>query len=137
MPNFHNSPGSRYERHQERDSRIFETDGPTEAVDVNDPEGVLAKMMATPGMEMGFEITRPPDSDRRLTFSVDALETLENHIKMWVGSRILRKFKSTGMGARKLQVHVIVSQDGELPPPVDSVPFFAWPDDQHRTGRKR
>lgn len=116
------------------DPRLFETDGPTEHVNVNDPEDVLAKMMKTSGMEMGFEITRPPDSDIKLTFSKDALETMENHIRLWIGSRILRKFKTTGRGARKLQVHVIVSQDGEIPNPIDSVPFIAFPDDTHRRG---
>lgn len=119
------------------DPRLFETDGPTEHVDVNDPEDVLDKMMKTPGMEMGFEITRPSDSDLKLTFSKDALNTIQAHISLWIGSRILRKFKETGLGARKLQVHVIVSQDGELPPPIDSVPFITFPDDTHKQGGKR
>lgn len=118
------------------DPRLFETDGPTEHVRADDPQDVYAKLIDTPGMEMGFEITRV-NPDPKTSFSQEALTTLQNQIQVWIGTRIIRQFKEKGRGAQRMQVHVIVSLDGAVPPPVADVPFISFPDSQHRTKRKK
>lgn len=100
------------------------------------PGAVYDTMMKEKGMEFGFQVdVKDPRPDRSL--SKEAMEDLQHNMFTWVMTRILRKMKATGRGAKKIQVQVTVSLDGEAPMTrADfSVPYFSWPDDAHKIGK--
>jgi hypothetical protein len=101
------------------------------------PQSVYDTMMKEKGMEFGFQINvKDPRPDRSL--SKEAMEDLRHNMISWVMTRILRKMKATGRGAKKIQVTVTVSLDGEertLSEFTAAVPYFSWPDDAHKIGR--
>ena len=121
------------------DPRLFETDGPQVGFNIYDPEEVVKKMMETPGLEFGFNIeAKDPRPER--TISKEASDNLRDMMGAWVMTRLHRHWQRTGRGAKKIQVHVVVSLDGQPPEFSDTVPFFSWPDGEHRDkaqGHKR
>lgn len=114
------------------DPKLFDIDGPSEDVNVNDGEKVVARMLTTEGMVMGFNIEAKDERPER-TISEDAFNNLRDMMGSWVGTRLSRHHKRTGRGAKLVQVTVSVSLDGEDPFEVtETVPYFAWLDGDRR-----
>jgi hypothetical protein len=113
------------------DPRLFETNGPQVPVELSFTK-MWKQMMETEGLEMGFNI-EVADPRPEVSMSKEGMETLRDGMMAWVGTRLYRQFKRTnGRGAKKVQVHVVVSLDGQPPEFTDTVPFFSWPDGEHR-----
>lgn len=86
-------------------------------------DALLERMRNQRGATMDF-VVRSVDADLQRTISADALDALGRNMKMWVGSRIIRKWRSMGQAPKKIRVSVRVEFDDMS---TDfGVPFFAW-----------